>query len=84
MTTAASAGIMGDPELKLWVDAGVTEKQIQSWMREFDSTSEEISESLRYAAHDIIARKNVQNPVNWFYQIMIRDGRYPRPQSYAY
>ncbi len=83
MTTGA-AGILDDPELKLWADAGVTEKQLKEWMREFDSTSEEIVASLRYAAHDILKRNNVKNPVNSFYQVMIRDGRYPRPQSYAY
>jgi len=74
--------ILNDPELRFWFGEGVTEKQVQTWMSEFQMTPEEISLSLRYGRFDILERGDVQNSANWFYKILTRNGFYPKPVNY--
>jgi len=81
-TTQAEFGILKDPELRFWTSEGVTEKQVQSWMAEFDLTQDEITISLRYGRFDILERGDVQNAANWFYKILSRNGFYPKPANY--
>jgi len=80
--TTEQAGILTDPELRYWAGEGVTEKQVLGWIREFQMTTEEMSLSLRYGRFDILERNDVQNPANWFYKIMTKNGFYPRPANY--
>lgn len=80
--TTTKSEILKDPELRYWAEEGVTEKQIQTWMSEFQMAAEEITISLRYARFDILERGDVQNPQNWFYKLLTRTGFYPKPQNY--
>jgi len=81
-TTQNETGILNDPELRYWVDEGVTEKQIQRWMEEFHMNSDEMAMSLRFARFDILGRGDVRNAANWFYKILERNCFYPRPPGY--
>jgi len=81
-TTTEPVGILNDPELRYWAAEGVTEKQVQGWMNEFQMTADEIRLSLRYGRFDILERNDVQNAANWFYKILTKNGFYPRPQNY--
>ena len=74
--------IFEDPELKFWKGEGVTEKQIQNWMTEFQLNQDEIVMSLRYGRFDILERGDVNNSANWFYKILTRNGFYPKPANY--
>lgn len=80
--TTTKTGLLEEPELRFWAGEGVTEKQVQNWMAEFQLTIEEIQMSLRYARFDILERGDVQNAANWFYKILTRNGFYPRPANY--
>jgi len=80
--TTSKPGLLSDPELRFWSGEGVTEKQVQNWMAEFELSEEEISLSLRYARFDILERGDVQNSANWLYKILTRNGFYPRPPNY--
>ncbi len=74
--------LLRDPELRFWAGENVTEKQIQTWMAEFQMTQEEMIMSLRYGRFDILERGDVQNSANWFYKILTRNGFYPKPANY--
>ncbi len=80
--TTTGTGICEDPELKFWKGEGVTEKQIQNWMTEFQLSHDEIVMSLRYGRFDILERGDVNNSANWFYKILTRNGFYPKPANY--
>lgn len=80
--TTTKTGLLEEPELRFWAGEGVTEKQVQNWMVEFELSIEEIQMSLRYARFDILERGDVQNAANWFYKILTRNGFYPRPTNY--
>lgn len=80
--TTTGTGIFEDPELKFWKGEGVTEKQVQNWMTEFQLSHDEIVMSLRYGRFDILERGDVNNSANWFYKILTRNGFYPKPANY--
>ena len=80
--TTTGSGIFEDPELKFWKGEGVTEKQVQNWMTEFQLSHDEIVMSLRYGRFDILERGDVNNSANWFYKILTRNGFYPKPANY--
>ena len=80
--TTTGTGIFDDPELKFWKGEGVTEKQVQNWMTEFQLSHDEIVMSLRYGRFDILERGDVNNSANWFYKILTRNGFYPKPANY--
>ena len=81
--TTSKTGVLEDPELRFWRGEGVTEKQVQTWMNEFQMSQDEIVISLRYGRFDILEKGDtVQNPANWFYKIMCKNGFYPRPANY--
>jgi len=81
-TTKPALEVLSDPELRFWAAEGVTEKQIQTWMAEFQMSSDEIAMSLRYGRFDILERGDIQNSANWFYKILTRNGFYPKPANY--
>lgn len=81
-TSKPAEEILNDPELRFWAGEGVTEKQVQTWMAEFQMSVEEIVMSLRYGRFDILERGDVQNSANWFYKILTRTGYYPKPSNY--
>jgi len=80
--TTTEPRILNEPELRYWAGEGVTEKQVQTWMTEFQMTPEEIALSLRYGRFDILERGDVQSAANWFYKILTRNGFYPKPTNY--
>ena len=81
-STTTESLILDDPELRYWKGEGVTEKQTQTWMIEFQMSVEEIKLSLRYGRFDILERGDVNNPANWFYKILVKNSFYPRPTNY--
>lgn len=80
--TTTETGVLNDPELRFWAGEGVTEKQVNNWMSEFQMSQDEIVLSLRYGRFDILERGDVQNSANWFYKILTKNGFYPRPANY--
>lgn len=81
-TNSDVVGLLNDPELRFWKGEGVSEKQVQNWMAEFQMSQEEIILSMRYGRFDILERGDVQNSANWFYKILTRNGFYPKPANY--
>jgi len=74
--------ILDDAELFFWRDIGLTEKQIKTWLTEFDMTEDELSLSLRYARFELLNRTDVPKPISWFYGAITKSGFFPRPQNY--
>ena len=77
----------GDLELAFWKAEGVTDRQFQAWLDEFQLEAEELSTSLKYARFEILEQEKKgdikKSAQNWFYKIMQRTGFYPRPAQYS-
>ena len=76
-----------DPELGYWREKGLTAKQVEAWMGEFDLGLESMIQSLchcRFAMVDLGMEENkpVENVFNWFYSILKRSGYYGPPKGY--
>jgi hypothetical protein len=76
-----------DPEVAYWKEKGVTTKQINSWGEEFQMPVEQVIQSLKYCRYEMVVlnqevEKQISNPMNWFYKIMLRSGVYPKPANY--
>lgn len=57
--TTKKTEVLNDPELRLWAGEGITERQVQNWMTEFQTSLEEMVMSLRYGRFDILERRDV-------------------------
>lgn len=77
-----------EPELLWWADQGLTAKQIESWLDQFEMAPEELAQALRFARYDIVEIRNesqaepIEKPLNWFFITLKKSGHYQRPKNY--
>lgn len=76
---------LGHPELTQWRNSGLSEKQVNLWVAEFNIDRELLLQYMKWCAYDV-ANNHADNPVknisNWFYSIMKNTGGYPKPDGY--
>lgn len=82
-----SDDILRDPELGYWREKGVTARQVDNWAAEFGMEADLVIQSLKHCRFEMVVlnheeEKKIENPVNWFYKVMLRSGLYPRPSQY--
>ena len=77
-----------EPELLWWAEKGLTNRQVNSWLDEFQMNLEELSQSLRAARFDILINEikvggmPINEPINYFYKRVKMAGIYSRPPNY--
>ena len=64
-----------------WSNQGLTQKQIDKWIRDFDLSEDEMETFLLFAEH---TKKIIEanNPVNYFHGCLKKNGGIPRPKGY--
>jgi hypothetical protein len=75
------------PELGYWRQKGLTEKQINLWMKTAECSLENMIQYLCYCRFEMVdlgmeESKPVKNVFNWFFKILERTGSYPKPKGY--
>lgn len=82
----AKHNVLSHPEMKAWRDAGISEKQINTWISEFNVEPELLTLYMKWCAFDVEHNRKdapVKSIANWFYSIMKHSGAYPKPAGYA-
>lgn len=79
--------LLADPELGYWRNLGVSAKQVDSWSEEFQMPVNQVVQSLKHCRYEMVVlnkeeKKQISNPVNWFYKVMQKAGLYPKPTGY--
>lgn len=81
---------LSEPELLYWVEQGLTEKQIKTWLTQFQMHPEDLSQSLRFARFDFVENQKkqdskgvlIESPIGYFFGVLKNAGRYARPANY--
>lgn len=86
-TTTKGHPLDSDPDLSYWRDKGLTRKQVECWMEEFEMGEETILQSLRHCAYEmdqlgLETNKPVEDVFSWFYRRIERAGYYAPPNGY--
>jgi len=79
--------LMKDPELGYWKEKGVNNRQINIWSDEFQMSTEQVVQSLKYCRFEMVVlnleeERQISNSLNWFYKVLQRSGLYPKPVGY--
>ena len=70
------------PELILWRDNGISEKQIGKWESEFGISHELMTIYMKWCAWDA-KHRDIKSISNWFYSVLKKSGGYPKPEGYV-
>jgi len=79
--------LSSNPELGYWRNKGLTEKQIDQWMKTAKCSLENMIQYLCYCRFEMVdlnleESKPVENVFNWFFKMLERTGSYPKPKGY--